>query len=71
MELRPAISFKRSRWELPIDVAEHRSIFKNNQSTHYNRFISTPKTGKDFLNQAFPFSCVPKNYVEIQLLKNF
>jgi len=33
VDLRSAISFKRSRPELSIDVAEHRSIYKNNQNT--------------------------------------
>jgi len=33
-----AISFERSRRELSIDVAERRSILKNNQNTHYSFF---------------------------------
>jgi len=40
-----AISFKRSRWELSIDVAEHRSVWKNCQYTYYTRFNFIPKTG--------------------------
>jgi len=43
-----AISFKRSRRELPIDVAEHRSTLKNNQIMHYPRFSFIPKTGIAF-----------------------
>ena len=39
------ISFKRSRRELSIDVAEHRSTLKNFQNTYYLRFSLTPKTG--------------------------
>jgi len=39
-----AMSFKRSRRELSIDVAEHRSMLKNYHKTHYPRFILTPKT---------------------------
>jgi len=46
--LRLAISFKRSRRELSIDVAEHRSLLKNYQNTHYPRFIFIPKTGIAF-----------------------
>jgi len=33
-----AISFKRSLRELPIGVAEHRSVLKNFQNTYYPRF---------------------------------
>jgi len=40
-----AISFKRSRRELSIDVAEHRSMLKIYQNTHYPRFSFIPKTG--------------------------
>ena len=43
-----AISFKRSRRELPIDVDEHGSILKNHQNTYYPRFSVTPKTGIAF-----------------------
>ena len=45
IDLCSAISFKRSRRELSINVAEHRSILKNNQNTHYPRFSFTPKRG--------------------------
>ena len=38
-------SFERSRRELFINVAEHRSILKNNQNTYQSRFSFTPKTG--------------------------
>ena len=41
-----AISFKRSRRELSIDVAELLSMLKNFQNMHYSRFSSIPKTGK-------------------------
>jgi len=40
-----ATSLKRSRRELSIDVAELRSILKNDQDTYYPRFSFTPKTG--------------------------
>jgi len=41
-DLCSAISFKRSRRELFIDVAEHRSTLKNYISTHYPRFSFMP-----------------------------
>ena len=44
--LRPAaLSFKRSRRDLSIDVAEHRSVLKKYQNTFYPRFSFIPKTG--------------------------
>jgi len=43
-----AVSFERSQLELSIDVAEHRSILKNNQSTYHPRFSFIPKTGTVF-----------------------
>ena len=36
-----------SRRDLLNDMAEHRSILKNNQNTYYPRFSFTPKTGKE------------------------
>jgi len=39
------ISLKRSRRELSIDVAEHRSMLKNYQNTHNPRLSFKPKTG--------------------------
>jgi len=42
-----ATSFKRSRRELSIDVADHRSMLKNNQNTYYPRFSFTPTTGME------------------------
>jgi len=50
-----AIPFKRSWRELYIDVAEHMSIFKNNQNTHYPRFSYIPKTGIAFPKTGFSF----------------
>ena len=51
-----AISSKRSRRELSIDVAEHRSMLKNYLNAHYPHFgfipkigIAFPKTGVLFL----------------------
>jgi len=51
-----AILFKRFRRELSIDVAQHWSMSKNYQNTHYSRFsfilktgIGLPKTGVLFL----------------------
>jgi len=45
MDLCSSTSFKRSRRHFSIDVAEHRSILKNNHSTHYPRLGFTPETG--------------------------
>jgi len=39
-----AISFKRSRRELSIDMAEHRPMLKNYQNAYYLRFSFIPKT---------------------------
>jgi len=47
IDLFSAISFKRSRRELSIDVAEQRSILKNYQNRYYPSFILTLKTGKN------------------------
>jgi len=38
-------SFRRDLWN---DVAEHRSILKNNQNTYYLRLSPTPKIGIAF-----------------------
>ena len=43
-----AISFKRSRRELAIDVTAHWSKLKNYQNTHYPRCSFIPKTGVAF-----------------------
>jgi len=43
-----AISFKRSRRELSIDVAEPRSTLKTYPNTHYPRFNFITKTGIAF-----------------------
>jgi len=53
-----------SRRDLLNNVAEHRSIVKNNLNAYYSRFSFTPKTGKAFpkagvllfteQNQVFP-----------------
>ena len=57
IDLCSAISFKRSRRELSIDVAEHRSILKNSQYTHNPRFSFIPKTGIAFPeNRGFVFT---------------
>jgi len=61
-----AILFERSRRELSIDVAEHRSMLKNCQNTHYPRFSFIPKTGKAFpetgscfsQERTYPTSCI-------------
>jgi len=42
------ISFERFRRELSIDVAEHWSMLKNYQNTHYPRFSFIPKTSRVF-----------------------
>ena len=59
IDLCSAISFKRSRGELSIDVAELRSIIKINE-TRTARFIFTPKTGNNSLKQVFLTSSVIK-----------
>ena len=46
--LRLTILLKRSRQALSIDVAEHRSMLKDYQITHYPRFSFIPKTGIAF-----------------------
>jgi len=46
-------SMESSRRDLLNDVAEHMSILKNDQNTHYPRFSFTPKTGI-----AFPLTVV-------------
>jgi len=43
-----AISFKKFRRELSIDLAEHRYMLKNYQNTHYPHFSFIPKTGIAF-----------------------
>ena len=53
-----AISLERTRRELSIDVAEHRSILKNNQNTNYPRFSFTPKTGIAFPKTSIYFFTV-------------
>jgi len=42
-----ATSFKSSRQECSIDMAEHRSILKNNQNTYCPRCSFTLKTGTE------------------------
>jgi len=59
------IQYKRSRRELIIDGAEHRSILKNNQNTFYLRFSFTPKTGLSFPKTGvlFLLSSVERNEI--------
>jgi len=53
-----AISFKRYRRELSIDVAEHRSMLENYQNTHYPRSSFTSKTDISLpKNGVFVFFC--------------
>ena len=40
-----ATSLESSRRDLLNDVAEHRSILKTDEKTHYPRFSFVPKTG--------------------------
>jgi len=56
-----AISFKRSRRELSIDEAEHGSMLKNFQNTHFSRLSFIPITG-----MAFPKTTVFTVYYDIQ-----
>jgi len=51
-----AISFIRSRRELSIDVAEHRSTLKIYQNTHYPRFSFIPKSDIPIPNGGFVFT---------------
>ena len=44
-----------SRRDLSNDMAEHESILKNNQNTHYLRFSSTLKTGMAYPKRAVLF----------------
>ena len=48
MGLRSALPLKRSRRALSNDVAEHRSMLKDQQVTHYLRFGFMPKPGIAF-----------------------
>jgi len=50
-----ATSFKRSRRELSIALAEYKSTLKNNQSAFYPRFSFTPKTGMELLETGVLF----------------
>jgi len=72
IDLRSAISFKRSWRELSIDVAEHRSMLKNYQNTLYPRFSFIPKTGifqkRDFL---FLLCIISYNWVDLEVQKTF
>ena len=43
-----AISFESSRRDLVNDMAERRSILKNNQNTYYPSFKCIPKTALAF-----------------------
>jgi len=54
-----ATSLKRSRRELSIDVAEHGSMLKNYQNTHYPCFSFIPKTGMAFPNRGIFYSVSP------------
>jgi len=67
MELCSATSVESSRRDLLIDVAEHRSILKNDQNKFYPRFSFTPKTGIAFPKTGVLFllwyvSCVVKEH---------
>jgi len=59
-----ATSFKRPRWELSTDVAEHRSTLKNDQNKYNPRFSFIPRTGIAFPRKRrfvftgyYPFIC--------------
>jgi len=45
IDLCSAMSYRRSRRELFIDVPEHRSMLKNHENTYYPGLSFTPKTG--------------------------
>jgi len=63
-----ATSFKRSRRELSIDMAEHRFILENNQYTHYPRFSFIPKTGVAFSNTEVCFYCDFYMFLDLRLV---
>jgi len=44
-----------SRWNLSNDMAEHRSILKNNQNTYYPILVLAPKTGLISLKKSVSF----------------
>jgi len=64
-----AISFKRSRRELSIDVAEHRFTLKININTQYPRFSFIPKTGTAFPKTGFVFVGLKK--ITVKILNEF
>jgi len=47
-----------SRRDLLNDMAEHRSILKNNQVPYFPVLVSLPKQAWDSLKQMFLFHCV-------------
>jgi len=65
--LRSAISFKRSRRELSIDVAEHQSPLKNYQNTHYPVLVPYPKQVQRSPRRGFCLHFVPICTVKVIL----
>jgi len=54
----PAIYFKRSLRTLPVNVAKHRRILKNNKNMVYPRFIFHPKQERTPYKTGVSFYCV-------------
>jgi len=52
-----------SRRDLLNDMAEHKSILKNNQNTYHPRFDFTPKIGIAFPKTGFCFYCLLVNVI--------
>ena len=65
-----AISFKSSRRELSIDVAELRTMLKNERNT-YLRFIFIPKTGEAFPKTGVSFSVCLSTALSISVTQSF
>ena len=70
IDLCSAISFKRSRRELSIDVAKHRSMLRKYRNTHYPRFSFIPKTGIAFPKTGVSFLLQPTHSVEVQTVSS-
>jgi len=56
-----------SRRDLLNNVAEHRSILKNNQTTYYPRLSFTPKS-LNSLKQMFCFHCDNRGHINKELI---
>jgi len=65
MDLCSATSLKRSQRELSIDMAEHKSILKNNQNPYYLNFNFQPKKGIELPEKGVLFLlCTPRVIIQ-------